>query len=154
MRLRLYVKKFFEPTTYNVLKPWSCIFKTYNHPLNQQHIMYWNKVNAEQEDKISFEPTTYNVLKLGCYINENEAKTLNQQHIMYWNIQSLWNKLSCSNLNQQHIMYWNISSFKDIKSFQQIWLDRAETALLKVNTEREDNNKREIIKMKMRQKQL
>jgi hypothetical protein len=33
----------------------------------------------------------------------------------------------------------SVSSFKDIKSFQQIWLDRAETALTKVNMEDEDN---------------
>ncbi|MGE4517312.1 MAG: hypothetical protein AB7D96_10675 [Arcobacteraceae bacterium] len=33
----------------------------------------------------------------------------------------------------------SLSSFKDIKSFQQIWLDRAETALSKVNTETQDN---------------
>lgn len=32
----------------------------------------------------------------------------------------------------------SISSFKDIKSFQQIWLDRAETAITKVNVENED----------------
>lgn len=32
----------------------------------------------------------------------------------------------------------SISSFKDIKSFQQIWLDRAESALSKVNVENED----------------
>lgn len=32
----------------------------------------------------------------------------------------------------------SLSSFKDIKSFQQIWLDRAETALSKVNIEDED----------------
>lgn len=33
----------------------------------------------------------------------------------------------------------SLSSFKDIKSFQQIWLDRAETALSKVNIEDGDN---------------
>lgn len=32
----------------------------------------------------------------------------------------------------------SLSSFKDIRSFQQLWLDRAETALSKVNIEDED----------------
>ena len=39
----------------------------------------------------------------------------------------------------------SISSFKDIKSFQQLWLDRAETALSKVNTEQEDNISWDVI---------
>ncbi len=39
----------------------------------------------------------------------------------------------------------SLGSFKDIKSFQSLWLDRAETALLKVNTEQEDNIAWEVI---------
>ena len=39
----------------------------------------------------------------------------------------------------------SLSSFKDIKSFQQIWLDRAETALSKINTENEDNIGWEVV---------
>ena len=39
----------------------------------------------------------------------------------------------------------SLSSFKDIKSFQQIWLDRAETALSKVNVEQEDNISWDVI---------
>ena len=39
----------------------------------------------------------------------------------------------------------SLSSFKDIKSFQQLWLDRAETALSKVNAENEDGISWDVI---------
>lgn len=39
----------------------------------------------------------------------------------------------------------SLSSFKDIKSFQQIWLDRAESSLSKVNTEDEDSMSWDVI---------
>lgn len=39
----------------------------------------------------------------------------------------------------------SITSFKDIKSFQKIWLDRAETALSKVNIEDEDGIAWEVV---------
>jgi hypothetical protein len=39
----------------------------------------------------------------------------------------------------------SLSSFKDIRNFQQLWLDRAETALSKVNIEDEDGISWDII---------
>jgi hypothetical protein len=60
---------------------------------------------------------------------------------IYYLAPLLWNQMQ----NRVQEFSESLGSFKDIKSFQQLWLDRAETALSKVNTETQDDISWDVI---------